>query len=83
MLDTPTKKKGEKKDYNESLVTKGAISPGTQLCQTWNSQPDLEDLAKKWATKLPRCFTWEKLQKKKSPASSKKWELLLILCRSV
>ena len=55
-----------KKDYNESHVTRGAISPGTQLCQTWNSQLDLEVPAKKWATKLPRRFTGEKLQKKRN-----------------
>ena len=53
-----------KTDYKESRVTRGAISPGTQLCQTWNSQLDLEVPVKKWATKLPRRFTGEKLQKK-------------------
>ena len=61
-----------KKDYNESHMTRGAISPGTQLCQTWNSQLDLEDPAKKWATKLPRRFTGEKLQKKEITSSFKK-----------
>ena len=54
-------------NYKESRVTRRAISSGTEFCQTWSSEPDLEDLAKKWATELPRHFTWKKLQKENTP----------------
>ena len=58
-----------KRNYKESQMTIGAMSSGTQFCQTWSSQPDLEDLSKQWATKFPCRFTWEKLQKEKKLTS--------------
>ena len=60
-----------KKNYKESLVTRGAISLGMELYQTCSSLPDLELLAKQWATTLPICFINEKLQNWKSVASDR------------
>ena len=48
------KKKKKKRNYKESLVTRGAISSGMASSQTCSSLPDLECLARKWATELPR-----------------------------
>ena len=60
-----------KRNYKESWVTRGAISLGVVLYQTCSSLPDLEFLAKQWATKLPICFTWEKQQDWKSLAKNR------------
>ena len=60
-----------KRNYKESLVTRGAISSGMELYQTCSSLPDLELLAKQWATTLPIRFTWEKQQDWKSLAKNR------------
>ena len=60
-----------KRNYKELRVTRGAISSGVVLYQTCSSLPDLELLAKQWATTLPIRFTWEKQQDWKSLAKNR------------
>ena len=59
------------KNYKVSLVTRGAISSGMDLSQTYNSLPNLECLARKWAIELPKRLTWVKLQTRKIEAKTR------------
>ena len=41
------------------------MSSRTDSIHTWNSLPEMDFLARKWATELPSHFTWVKLQQRK------------------
>ena len=41
------------------------MSSGTDSIHTWNLLPEMDFLARKWATELPSRFTWVKLQQRK------------------
>ena len=49
--------KQKMRNYKESLVIRAAISSGLASSQTYSSLPDLERLARKWATELPTRLT--------------------------
>ena len=59
------------RSYKTSWTTRGAMSPGMVSNQNCSSQPDLERLAKWWATWLPDLLTWLKELKWKSLANTK------------
>ena len=41
------------------------MSSGTDSIHTWSLLPEMDFLARKWATELPSRFTWMKLQQRK------------------
>lgn len=59
------------KNYKVSLVTRGIISSGMDLSQIYSSLLNLERLARKWATKLPKHLTWAKSQTRKTEAKTR------------
>ena len=63
--------KKETAAYNESQMIRGAILSGDDSIQTWISLLETAFLAKKWATELPICLTWENLQERKPLSSTR------------
>ena len=59
------------RSYKTSWTTRGAMSTRMVSNQNCSSQPDLERLAKWWATWLPDLLTWLKELKWKSLANTK------------
>ena len=61
----------DERNYKASLITRRAISSRIDSNQTYNSLSYLEHLARKWATELPKRWTWVKLQTQKPKAINK------------
>ena len=61
----------QEKNYNASLVTRETISSGVNSIQNCSPLFDLERLARKWATELPKRLTWLNLQVRNSATKTR------------
>ena len=61
----------DEKNYKASRTTRGVVSSRVDSYQICSSLPNLARLARKWATELPKHFTWVKVQTRKPKAKHK------------